>query len=81
MDPTTPVTILLTKPELELLDRAIYQFLTRPEFAVICLRYGLLALTESGDLDMEVEGRIPEFVQKYRDLMARRKRQGYPESE
>ena len=81
MDPnTTPVTILLTKPDLELLDRAIGEFVTRvpearPKFVLLCLRYCLLVLGETGDLDVEVDGGVAEFVQRYRDLIDRLKAQ------
>jgi hypothetical protein len=75
MDPnTTPVTILLAKPDLELLDRAVGEPVTRvPEarakFVLFCVRYCLLVLGETGDLDVEVDGGIPEFLQRYRDLI------------
>ena len=68
MDPdTTSVTVSLTGPEVELLDRAIDDLFTRSDFVLLCLQYGLLALTESEDLEVEVEGKIPEFVQWYRE--------------
>jgi hypothetical protein len=71
-----PITLWLSQPELELLDRAIGELIppcpeARPEWALVAVRYGLLALADSGDLDVEVEGEIPEFVQSYRDVMAR----------
>jgi len=74
---SVPVTVWLTKPEAELLDRAIGEFTTpvpeaRPEFVLAAVRYGLLALADSGELDVEVEGGIPGFVRKYRDFMERR---------
>jgi len=70
------ITVWLTKPEAELLDRAIGEFTTpvpeaRPEFALAAVRYGLLLLADSGDLDVEVEGGIPGFVRKYQDFMER----------
>jgi hypothetical protein len=78
MDPNkTHVTISLTGPDVELLDRAIGEFVTpvpetRPKFVLHCLYYGLLSLIESELLDAEVEGEVPEFVQRYLDLVARR---------
>ena len=74
MDPnTTPVTILLPEPELELLDRAgefvIHVLEARPRFVLCCLRYCLLVLGETGDLGVEIDGGEPEFVQRYRDLI------------
>ena len=81
MDPnTTPVTILLPEPELELLDRAIHKPVTlvpegRAKFVLFCVRYCLLVLGETGDLDVEVDGGIPEFLQRYRDLIDRLKDQ------
>ena len=81
MDPnTTPVTILLTNPDLELLDRAIGEVVmsvpeARPKFVRLCLRYCLLVLGETGDLDVEVDGGIPGFLQAYRDLIDRLKDQ------
>ena len=76
----TPVTILLTKPDLELLDRACGEFVrcvpeARPEFVLLCLQYSLLMLAESGNLDVEVDGGIPGFVRLYRDLIDRLKDQ------
>jgi len=70
------ITVWLTKPEAELLDRAIGEFITpvpeaRSEFVLAALRYGLLAMADSGNLDMEVESGMPKFVRKYRDFMER----------
>jgi hypothetical protein len=80
MDNTTPVTVLLPEPELELLDRAIHTPVTfvpeaRAKFVLFCLRYCLLVLGETGDLDVEVDGGIPEFLRRYRDLIDRLKNQ------
>ena len=74
MDNTTPVTVLLPEPELELLDRAIHTPVTfvpeaRAKFVLFCLRYCLLVLGETGDLDVEVDGGIPAFLRRYRDLI------------
>jgi len=71
------ITVWLTTPEAELLDRAIGEFTTpvpeaRPEFILAALQYGLLALADSRNLDVEVEGGIPGFVRKYRDFMERK---------
>ena len=70
-----PITLLLTGPEVELLDRAVSNFVTpvpeaRPEFTLYCLRYGLLSLAESGWLELEVRGETPEFVRSYREMVA-----------
>ena len=65
---TTSVTVSLTGPEVELLDRAIDDLFTRSDFVLLCLPYRLLALADSGDLEVEVEAGIPEFVQWYREL-------------